>query len=367
MNTRNKKFSPGGVMDEEDLYDDISGDGQATKASALEDELIDTDTEDDADDTQPANPTVNEEDLEGLTGIERFLTNYGVRGGIISYEDGTSARFSDLDADEQAEILNSLVINQTPSIEQKYDLDEEEIDFINDLREANVSPNEYINAMIARRAQVLEAQRQAELLNYEEIDDDALFIYHLQENNPDITDEEIEEELTKAKSLASYETTVGVIRKVLTEEQNRELAETNAAQERAFVEELEAQREFIVQTVEDINDIGGARITNEMKEYLLHDIMELNDNQDPIIMEKLFSDPSSLFKANWFINYGEAYMKELNEYWKNKVSEARKEGYIQATKGMPGVASNIPNRIVTQGNPAAQQGRVLSEEDLYAD
>jgi hypothetical protein len=38
--------------------------------------------------------------------------------------------------------------------------------------------------------------------------------------------------------------------------------------------------------LEDINDIGGASISSEMKEYLLHDIMELNDNRDPILMEK---------------------------------------------------------------------------------
>jgi hypothetical protein len=36
----------------------------------------------------------------------------------------------------------------------------------------------------------------------------------------------------------------------------------------------------------------------EMKEYLLHDIMELND-RDPILMEKLFGSPEAMFK-NWF-------------------------------------------------------------------
>jgi hypothetical protein len=52
---------------------------------------------------------------------------------------------------------------------------------------------------------------------------------------------------------------------------------------------------------EDINDIGGASISSEMKEYLLHDIMELNDNRDPILMEKLFGSPEAMFKANWFL------------------------------------------------------------------
>jgi hypothetical protein len=33
-----------------------------------------------------------------------------------------------------------------------------------------------------------------------------------------------------------------------------------------------------------------------MKEYLLHDIMELNDNRDPILMEK-FGNPEAMFKS----------------------------------------------------------------------
>jgi hypothetical protein len=68
---------------------------------------------------------------------------------------------------------------------------------------------------------------------------------------------------------------------------------------KVFSEQLEAQRHEIVETVEDINDIGGASISSEMKEYLLHDIMELNDNRDPM-MEKLFGSPEAMFKANWF-------------------------------------------------------------------
>jgi hypothetical protein len=68
---------------------------------------------------------------------------------------------------------------------------------------------------------------------------------------------------------------------------------------KVFSEQLEAQRHEIVETVEDINDIG-ASISSEMKEYLLHDIMEPNDNRDPILMEKLFGSPEAMFKANWF-------------------------------------------------------------------
>jgi hypothetical protein len=68
-----------------------------------------------------------------LTGVEQFLTAYGVQGGVITYEDG-SARFSELDSAEQAEILSSLVSESVPSIEEKYNLDEDEVNLLNTAR-----------------------------------------------------------------------------------------------------------------------------------------------------------------------------------------------------------------------------------------
>jgi hypothetical protein len=48
-----------------------------------------------------------------------------VQGGVIIYEDGSSARFSELDSAEQAEILSSWY-QKVPSTEEKYNLDEDE-------------------------------------------------------------------------------------------------------------------------------------------------------------------------------------------------------------------------------------------------
>ena len=371
---KKRAFQEGGVIDEMDLYDDIktSATGPAADVTPLGGENVgtrDAEEEDENLDNLYTVPADSVDDSE-LTGVERFLTEYGVRGGIITYEDGNSARFEELSASEQAEILRSLVLDNVPTIEEKYNLEDPEIDFLNALRESELSPEEYINNLVARRAQILDAQREAEVLDYSEISDDALFIFQLQESNPDITDEEIEKELETAKSLASYQTTVNVLRKSLVAEQTALLEETRREQSEAFEQELEAQRTLIVQTVEEIDNIGGARITPAMKEYLLHDIMELNDNSDPIIMERLFSDPEMLFKANWFINYGEAYMTEIDNYWRNEVSKARKEGYMQATNGMPGVPTNLPGRYTTSpnGNVAPGTfGKVVSEEDLFKD
>lgn len=379
---KNKVFQSGGpIVDEDELFEDASliAGRSGESPSALSGELLDqgaADLENGPDPlgyVAPLNKEEEEEEEEdaldtSLTGVEQFLTAYGVQGGVITYEDGSSARFSDLSSEEQTEILTSLVSESIPSVEEKYNLDEDEVNLLNTLRDSDMTSEEFINSLVDYRMQALSAQRELSTTDYETVSDDAIFIKSLRDSYPDMEDEELAEELSKAKDLASYENTVDNMRKLFMTEQANDNYILDQEQDALFNQELEAQRHEIVATVEDINDIGGANITSEMKEYLLHDIMELNENKDPILMEKLFESPEAMFKANWFLNYGEDYMKETNNYWRNEVSKARKEGYLQATNGMPGNPVNIGG--VLKGKSKSSQasfsdGKELSEEELF--
>lgn len=368
------KFQGGGqVIDEDALFDDNDGGEGQQGNSNLDGELF---KEDDPEEEEEegelskgnnSNVGVNTEESE-LTGVEHFLTQYGIQGGIITYEDSTTARFVDLPSKEQAEILSSLVSSSTPSVEQKYDLDEDEVNLLNNLRESNMTSEEFINDLISYRMQAVLAQSEQSNADYTLMSDDAIFVKNLQDTYEEISNEEIAAELERAKALPSFETTTEAMRRLFIAEQSESNSKQDAERNVLFQQELEAQREQIVQTVEDISDIAGAGITAEMKEYLLHDIMELNDNQDPILMEKIFSDPETMFKVNWFLNYGEAYMQQTTEYWRGQVSKAAKEGYLQATKGMPGSPVNIGgvNKRKEQGAPQIGSfGTVISEEELF--
>lgn len=378
---KNKVFQSGGpIIDEDELFEDNLGTqapAGTSSGSALEGEMIESDdtiepyTPEGAEEgaAEPAGYVAPEKGVE-LTGVEQFLTSYGVQGGLITYEDGTSARFSDLNSSEQAEILGSLVAGSVPSIEEKYNLDEDEVNLLNTLRDSDMSSEEFINSLVDYRMQAVAAQRELSTTDYEKVSDDGIFVKGLRDSHPEITDEEIAEELSRAKELSSYATTTDAMRQLYATQQAEDNQRRSEENNRIFNQELEAQRHDIVETVEDINDIGGANITSEMKEYLLHDIMELNENKDPILMEKLFGSPEAMFKANWFLNYGESYMAETNNYWKNEVSKARKEGYLQATKGMPGVPVNIAgvNKNEQRSAPGNyNSGEILSEEELYND
>ena len=389
-----QKFQSGGILDEDDLFDDTLELGEMPAAggssSKLANELIDTGAgpadlgkigadgggmkpiDDDVEGASApgAGEDAAEEEVE-LTGVEQFLTNYGVQGGIIQYEDGTTARFSELNGTEQAEILSSLTQEAIPSIEEKYNLEDTEVNLLNTIRESGQTPEEFINNMIDYRTQTLLAQQELASIDYTAISDDAIYVKSLRDENPAITTDEIGEELAKAKELKSYTSSVSALRKGYISEQESVNYELSSQQREAFQAELEEQRYAVVQAVEDLNDIGGAPVTDEMKEFLLQDLMELNENNDPILMEKVFSDPQAMFEVNWFLNYGKDYMKNVDNYWKKEVSKAHKAGYQQATGGMPHNPTVVSptgriHQKVTSNNPGADRfGRVLTEEELF--
>jgi hypothetical protein len=85
---------------------------------------------------------------------------------LITYEDGSSARFSELDSAEQAEI-SSLVSESVPSIE-KYNLDEDEVNLLNTLRDSMTS-EEFINSLVDYRMQAVSAQRELSTTDYDSI------------------------------------------------------------------------------------------------------------------------------------------------------------------------------------------------------
>ena len=375
---RKQKFQGGGsVLDEAELFDDVDGQGGAAAGqSALANELIYSGEGADGGGEQgtdpatipPAADNLQPGDDLDLTGVERFLTDYGVQGGVIVYEDGSTARFSQLDPDEQAEILSSLVKESVPSIEEKYNLDEDEVNLLNTLRESDLTAEEFINNLVDYRMQTVAAQMEISNTDYRTVSDDGIYVKHLRDTYEGITDEEIASDLSLAKTLPSYESLTETMREKFIVDQellNGEIADQDRD---AFEQDLENQRHVIVSTVEDIQEIGGARITEDMKEYLLHDIMELNENQDPLLMEKVFSSPEAMFKTNWFLTYGEDYIAQMNTYWKNEVSKARKEGYIQATSGMPGSPQRTP--VVAGERYSGQRdnlntGNTLTEEELF--
>jgi hypothetical protein len=91
-----------------------------------------------------------------------------------------------------------LVSESVPSIEEKYNLDEDEVNLLNTLRDSDMT-EEFINSLVDYRMQAVSAQRELSTTDYEAVSDDGIFVKSLRDSYPEITDEEIADELFKAK------------------------------------------------------------------------------------------------------------------------------------------------------------------------
>jgi hypothetical protein len=96
-----KIFQSGGpIIDEDELFEDgsVAQGQEPVSGGALDGELVGG-TDNFAQDPPELLTLTNLQDMyesSDLTGVEQFLTAYGVQGGVITYEDGSSARFQNL-------------------------------------------------------------------------------------------------------------------------------------------------------------------------------------------------------------------------------------------------------------------------------
>jgi hypothetical protein len=77
-----------------------------------------------------------------------------------------------------------------------------------------MTSEEFINSLVDYRMQAVSAQRELSTTDYEAVSDDGIFVKSLRDSYPEITDEEIADELFKAKDLSSYATTTEAMRQL---------------------------------------------------------------------------------------------------------------------------------------------------------
>jgi len=270
---------------------------------------------------------------ENLTGIELYLSQFGIDGGMIQFEDGESKHFNDLDKDKQAEILASLKDMTTPGIEEKYGLDEDEIGLINYLRQTGSSIEEVVDQMAQQRAQAYIMQQQVQTVDVEQMDDDTVYASFLLQNNPEATVEQIDKDLATAKKQSNFKNIVNGLRKEIKESQIMMAQEQELQARQQTLQELEEQRQEVVQTIAPLKDIDGLKLNDGLKNDVLDLILNVDEDGDSMFMSHVFSDPHELFRAAFWYKNGADIIRSREEFWKKEKSAAYKRGVEDAKKG----------------------------------
>lgn len=285
------------------------------------------------------------------SGLELFLSQYDIEGGMITYDDGTTQHISELSAEEQAKILSSVASDARPTVEDQYDLDPTEISLLNELRTSNKSVEDYISDLAQERFNAYKTEIESRQVDYENMSDDAVYVKFLKDKDPEIQDSAVEEGLAIAKDNPTFKTLVKGLRDGFINDQNASNTKADeAAMEQERIE-LEGDRQVIVDAASKINEVGGFEIPREVKNDVLHDLLEVNEHGDSLFLAETFSNPETMFKTAWFSKYGEDYLRDVESYYKQEITKAFKRGQAAVADGLPGTPRSLNSgTTATPGN-----------------
>jgi hypothetical protein len=293
--------------------------------------------------------------------INSFLERYGVENGTISYQDGTTAVFSELPEEEQLELLETLAQSTSPSVESEYGLIQEEIDVLNAMRNNNLTFDQIVDQVVESRLQERELNsRFGSATDFSKVSTDDIYRTFLQEQNPEYTPEEIEEDLTLAKENKTFETTANILRGKYQEQQDKERASWLTSQRFNEQAELENDKAEIVTSVAGITEIAGWPIDDDMKNEVLEDLVDTKNQSK--FMREVLSDPVKMFEAAWYIKNGPALFARLDTHYKEEVRKAKLGAPVTPKKVEPQTVSQSFNkRRQPEGQPQQQQNPVIKK------
>ena len=287
---------------------------------------------------------------------EDVITTLLKRQGIVDPEkikfegeDGTveERSWSDLSYEEQ---LNILTGEQEPSSEpDNDDLDDNEIDLINLVRQANVTPEEYLQQVKQHAIQEYLSQNSQPEPTYsvDDYTDDELFIYDMQARMPELTEEELTQALDSAKANETvFNKQVSGLRA-----EYRKLEE-NKIQQDALIAQQQQQEEYnryantIWEEISNQEDIAGTFELEDDDKQMLAQFILGQDQAGISLLGKALNDPQTLIEMSWFALKGKEAIDSINEYYKDQITKAREAGYAKGLEA--GKKPQQSSKVVTK-------------------
>lgn len=312
---------------------------------------------------EPLDNSDNNEDI-----IVTLLKDKGINPTSIKFQTESGEieekAFDELTRDEQLQILSY------DKFQDNYGLEEDEVNLINELRESNLSADEYRQLIANKAIQEYLANNNPETQVYEvdSIPDDELYIIDLKTKIPELTDEDASSELELAKQNETlYQKKIQGIRNEY--KQKEDLVAQQQEEEQRLEAERQAQ-EFensIITAIEenDTIDLGESSLTlseddmNEIASFILD-----SDAAGVRHIAKALNDPKTLVGMVWYALKGQEAFSQISEYYKQKITEAAKynynKGYEDAKNG------NTPNTaktVVKKQKPTTDK-KIISINDL---
>lgn len=306
-------------MNEEDL---INFDDYQNQPIDSEDSYQNYNAEDDDDifgDNNRDNNYNNNDDFDIVDSILKKQGIYDKTKIQMMNEDGSveEINFNDLTNEEKLSILTES--NQSPV------LTDEEIDTINYLRNNKINLKEF--AEYSGRKAIEDYLKQNNSVNYtvDQLSDDELYLFDLQDKYSDLSDEELESELQRAKEDETlFNKKISVLRDYYKKLEDEEIATAQAKSEQETEQRFNELSNSLIQTAQNTNELYNLILEDEDKEEILSFLLDRDVNGQTEFF-KMFNDPNTLFKLGWFALKGDEAFTAINDYYKKIIDQSRKQ------------------------------------------
>lgn len=273
--------------------------------------------------------------------------------------DPTKIKFEDEEGNIQERDWNSLTreeqlnILKTSSESEDNSLDEEEIGLINQLRLNQMTPEEFIAAIkqqgAAEYAQTLESGQATRI---DDLTDEDLFILDLQSRVEDITDEEAQQALDRAKQDSTlFQKQMKGIREEYKRIEGERTRMEELEQQQKDSEQFEEFKNAVLDSIQSLDKISTLDIAmddddmNEIANFILS-----TDSAGVNYLAKALDDPQTLVRMAWFALKGEEAIDSITEYFTEQIKAVSQSRYEQGFKdGQAG------KRTQTKSSPVVVQ------------
>lgn len=296
--------------------------------------------------------------------LDEYLKSKGINPEGIRFEteDGyQEIPFNELSREEQLQILG----DNDPS----YDLTDDEINLLNQMRSQNWSSEDY-NNYIAKQAienYTQNQQSQEPVYNIDDYSDEELFVMDLQAKIPDITEDEAVEELQNAKNNETlFQKRMESLRSEYKAKEDEEREYQDKQAQQAQEQQFNEFRDTILNTIEQNRDIDLGGLPMEMSDEDMNTVASFILDSDAAGVRhiaKALNDPNAIFQMAWWLTRGQDAFREINNYYKQQITEVAKRNY---NKGLEdGQSGNVNSAKAVVRKPRKSSKSPKTDGDLY--
>ena len=247
-------------------------------------------------------------------------------------EDGNieEVDWDQLSNDDKLNIINS----SNESIEDG--LDDSEKQLLSAIRNSGMTPAEYLQYVEQKGVNRYIQNNQENTYQYtvDQYDDDELFVADFISRMGDVTDEEAQEALERAKSNETlFAKQIQAIRneyKQIEEENIRQAQIEQEQQQSAMFDQFASSVE---NEINQFNEIQGYDLNMDQQDMQdLYDFITGTDAAGNNYLAKALSDPKILVETAWFTLYGKQMLDDVTNYFQKEITQVRKQSYEKGLK-----------------------------------